>query len=448
MAEPSSARKAGPTKHGKNAFLFIIVTVAIDMMGFGVIMPSMPSLLSGLTGLPIADVTPWGGYITTVFAVMNFFASPILGNLSDRFGRRPVLLVSLGTLCIDFLIMGFAQTIWVLFIGRILSGASAATQSTASAYIADVTEPKERAQAFGMLGAAFGLGFILGPALGGFLGEQLGPRAPFFASAGLCAVNFLYGLFVLPESLAPENRRKFDWKRANAIGAFRHFAKLPHLAWFMAAVGLYQFAHWVYPATFNYYAPVRYGWGQDMIGLALAGVGVGSAVVQGLLVGRFIKWFGATRTALIGFILSIIAFILYAGAVRGWMAFAIMPVTALGGVLGPAMNQIMSARVARNAQGEMQGAMASVQALTNMTSPLVMTQTFFYFTHSEAPVHFAGASFVLAAVVASLSLIPLVIGLRTVPKVAETGGPPPDPAPDAEAESAGVTAEGAAVVAP
>ena len=426
MAEPSKA-VSGPTRHGKNAFMFIIVTVAIDMMGFGVIMPSMPSLLSGLTGLPVADVTPWGGYITTVFAVMNFFASPILGSLSDRFGRRPVLLASLGTLCLDFLIMGFAQTIWVLFIGRLLSGASAATQSTASAYIADVTEPQERAQAYGMLGAAFGLGFILGPALGGFLGEHLGPRAPFFASAALCAINFLYGLFVLPESLAPENRRKFDWKRANAIGAFKHFSKLPHLAWFMVALGLYQFAHWVYPSTFNYYGAVRYGWGQDMIGLALAGVGVGSAIVQGLLVGRMIKRFGATRTVIFGFTVSILAFIGYAFAFKGWMMLAILPFASLGGVLGPAMNQIMSARVARNAQGEMQGAMASVQALTNMASPLVMTQTFFYFTHSEAPVHFAGASFVLAAIIATLSLIPLIIGLRTAPKVAETGGPPPDP---------------------
>lgn len=443
MAEPSKTAASGPTKHGKNAFMFIIVTVAIDMMGFGVVMPSMPVLLSDLTGLPIADVTPWGGYITTVFAVMNFFAAPILGNLSDRFGRRPVLLVSLGMLCIDFLIMGFAQTIWVLFIGRVLSGASAATQSTASAYIADVTEPQERAKAFGMLGAAFGFGFILGPAIGGFLGEYLGPRAPFFASAALCAVNFLYGLFVLPETLTPENRRKFDWKRANAIGAFRHFSKLPHLAWFIAALGLYQFAHWVYPATFNYYAPVRYGWGQDMIGLALAGVGVGSALVQGLLVGRFIKRFGATRTVLFGFIVSILAFILYACAVRGWMVFAFLPVTALGGVLSPAMNQIMSARVARNAQGELQGAIASVQALTAMTSPLTMTQVFFHFTRSGAPVHFAGASFVLAAIIATLSLIPLAIGLRTVPKVSETGGP----APDAEAKPAEETEAGAAAVA-
>ena len=427
MAQPSPSMSAGPTRHGKNAFMFIIVTVFIDMMGFAVIMPSMPTLLSGLTGLPVADVTPWGGYITTVFAIVNFFASPILGNLSDRFGRRPVLLLSLGSLCLDFLIMGFSQTIWVLFLGRLLSGASAATQSTASAYIADVTEPQDRASAYGMLGAAFGLGFILGPAIGGFLGQHLGPRAPFFASAALCAINFCYGLFVLPESLAPENRRKFDWKRANAVGAFRHFSKLPHLAWFMLALGLYQFAHWVYPSTFNYYGAVRYGWGQDMLGLTLAGVGVGSAIVQGLLVGRIIKRFGPTRTVIFGFVVSILAFVGYALSYQGWMMLAILPFAALGGVLGPAMNQIMSARVARNAQGEMQGAMASVQALTNMTSPLVMTQTFYYFTHSEAPVHFAGASFALAAIVATLSLIPLIIGLRTVPKVAETGGPPPTP---------------------
>ena len=423
-------QSAGAGRHGKNAFFFIIVTVFIDMLGFGVIIPSMPSLLSDLTGLSVADVTPWGGYISTVYAVTNFIAQPILGNLSDRFGRRPVLLASMATLGIDFLIMGLAHSIWLLFLGRFLSGLSGATQSTASAYIADVTEPEQRGQAFGMLGVTFGLGFILGPVIGGFLGD-IDPRAPFFASAALAGINFLYGSFVLPESLDKENRRAFDWKRANAWGAFQHFSKLPHLAWFILAMGLFYFAHWVYPSTFNYFGAVRYGWDSKMIGLALGAVGIGQAIVSGTLVGRFIKWFGATGTALIGFVVSMIAFVAYAGAVQGWMVFAIVPFAALGGVLGPAMNQIMTARVARNAQGELQGALASVQALTNMTSPLVMTQIFFYFTHAEAPVHFAGASFTLAAIVCALSLVPFVIGLRTVPKVAETGGPAPsDPEPE------------------
>jgi DHA1 family tetracycline resistance protein-like MFS transporter len=423
MSQPAAdAAGQAPRKHGRNAFFFIIVTVFIDMVAFAVIMPSMPSLLMDLTGLAKEDVAPWGGYITTVYAVVNFLAQPILGNLSDRFGRRPILLASMGTLGIDFVIMGAAHSIWLLFIGRFLSGLSGATHSTAAAYIADTTEPEQRGQAFGMLGAAFGLGFILGPAIGGFLG-QFDPRWPFFASGGLAVINFCYGLFVLPESLDKAHRRAFDWKRANAFGAFRHFAKLPHLAWFMAALCLYNFAHWVYPSTFNYFGAVRYGWDPGMLGLSLTAVGLGSALVQGLLVGRSIKRFGATQVAVFGFVTAIIAFSAYSFASQGWMVFAIIPFSAMAGVLAPALNQIMSARVAANAQGELQGAIASVQAIANVFSPLVMTQTFNYFTHP--PFHFAGAAFLLAAIMATLSLIPLSKGLRSTPKLEGTGGPPP-----------------------
>lgn len=426
MADAASANasSAPARRGGRNAFFFILVTVFIDMMAFAVIMPSMPDLMSELTGLPKADVAPWGGYITTVYAVMNFIFQPILGGLSDRFGRRPVLLISMGTLAIDFLIMGFAHSIWLLFLGRFLSGLSGATHSTAAAYIADTTEPHERGRAYGMLGAAFGLGFILGPAIGGALG-QIDPRAPFFAAAGLAAINFIYGLFVLPESLAKEDRRRFDWKRANALGAFRHFSKLPHIAWFILAVGLFNFAHWVYPATFNYYGAVRYGWDAGMIGLSLGAVGVGSAIVSAGLVGPTIKRHGATRTVIFGFLVSIVAFFAYAVASEGWMVFVIIPFAALGGLLSPALNQIMTSRVARNAQGELQGAIASVQALSNMFSPIVMTQTLFYFTHSDAPVIFPGAAFVLAGLVTIISMIPLIIGLRTAPKVDPDASPPP-----------------------
>ena len=259
-AANASTPSNGARRLGGNAFLFIIVTVFIDMMAFAVVMPSMPYLMAELINgesalaaarvlasdgdkLPLeamlSEAAPWGGYITMVYAVMNFLSAPILGGLSDRFGRRSVLLLSIGTLAIDFLIMGLAHTIWLLFLGRVLSGISGATHSTAAAYIADVTEPQQRAQAFGMLGAAFGLGFILGPAIGGFLG-QFDPRYPFFASAALALVNFCYGLFVLPESLDREHRRRFDWKRANAFGTFAHLAKVPYLAWFMLALGLFQ----------------------------------------------------------------------------------------------------------------------------------------------------------------------------------------------------------------
>jgi DHA1 family tetracycline resistance protein-like MFS transporter len=459
MALAPTTASPAPGKHGKNAFFFVIVTVFIDMMAFAVIMPSMPYLVAELLygkdavmaaeaaralgdAAPlqqmVADATPWGGYITMVYAIVNFLAQPVLGNLSDRFGRRPILLVSLGMLAVDFVIMGMAHAIWLLFLGRILSGVSAATHSTAAAYIADVTEPQQRGKAFGMLGAAFGLGFILGPALGGFLGE-FDPRFPFFGAAALAALNFCYGLFVLPESLDKEHRRRFDWKRANALGAFAHLSKVPYLAWFMVAMGLFNFAHWVYPATYNYYAAVNFNWDPGMIGASLAAVGVGSAIVQGALVGPVIKKFGATRAVIFGFLVCVAAFAAYAVIRDGWLMFVIIPIASLSGVLGPALNQIMTARAPKNAQGELQGAIASVQALANVFAPLAMTQVFFYFTHSGAPFYFPGAAFALASVMCAISMLPLLRGLKIAPKIeaqpadppGESVPPPSEAAPDA-----------------
>lgn len=457
-ASPSSSRSS---RLGKNAFFFIIVTVFIDMMAFAVIMPSMPYLMAELLNgkdalldakalaaagnkLPLeamlSNAAPWGGYITTVYAIMNFLSSPILGGLSDRFGRRPVLLLSIGTLAIDFIIMGFAHAVWLLFLGRVLSGISGATHSTAAAYIADVTEPKERGRAFGMLGAAFGLGFILGPAIGGFLG-QFDPRYPFFASAGLAFINFCYGMFVLPESLGHEHRRRFDWKRANAFGTFKHLLHVPYLAWFVLALGLFNFAHWVYPATFNYFAGVRYGWNEGMIGIALVAVGIGSAVVQGGLTGLVIAKFGPTRTAVFGFVICAITFAAYAAATQWWMVFIIIPFGALAGVLGPSMNQIMSARTPKNAQGELQGAIASVQSLANMFAPLALTQTFHYFTSPAAPFFFPGAAFALSAVICAVSLLPLMRGFAKAPRIEVQ---PPDPPGEDVEETPAASPEGAA----
>jgi DHA1 family tetracycline resistance protein-like MFS transporter len=461
-AAPPSTLTAGTRKLGKNAFFFIIVTVFIDMMAFAVIMPSMPELMAELlygkdalleakslavagTKLPLeamlSNAAPWGGYITMVYAIMNFLSAPILGGLSDRFGRRPILLISIGTLAIDFVIMGFAHAIWLLFLGRVLSGISGATHSTAGAYIADVTEPHQRAQAYGMLGAAFGLGFILGPAIGGFLG-QFDARFPFFASAGLAFINFCYGFFVLPESLGHEHRRKFDWRRANAFGTFAHLAKVPYLAWFMLALGLFNFGHWVYPATFSYFGAVRYGWDPAMLGWSLAAVGVGSAIVQGVLVGPVIKQFGPTRTTVFGFLICTVTFAAYAAATQGWMVFLIIPFGALAGVIGPSINQIMSVRTPKNAQGELQGAIASVQSLANVFAPLVMTQTFHYFTAPGAPVFFPGAAFTLASIVCAISLLPLMRGLSTAPKLEQQPLDPPgeDLPPETDAQPA----EGAA----
>ncbi len=411
-ADFMSQNPAKPARrHGKNAFLFVIVTVALDMMGFGLIMPVLPTLMEEVTNLSVEDAVSWGGVLTATFALMNFLATPTLGNLSDRYGRRPVLLISIGTLAIDFLIMGFANTIWVLLIGRALSGISSATFSTANAYIADVTTKEERGRAFGMIGAAFGIGFVIGPALGAAF-SMIGPRAPFFAAAGLAAINFLYGFFVLPESLSRENRRPFDWRRANPFGAFQHFRKLPKVVWFILACGVFSIAHSVYPSTWNFHGKIRYDWADWEIGLSLTLVGVGSAMVQGLLVGPLIRRLGPFRTALIGLSVNVAAMTAFALANQPWMAYAIIPLSALGGVGGPAMNTMMSNLTPGNAQGELHGATASIQALALVFSPLLMTQTLHHFSRDGAPVHFPGAAFLLAAVITACAVVPFLIGMR------------------------------------
>ncbi|RIJ26773.1 TCR/Tet family MFS transporter [Henriciella mobilis] len=398
-------------KHGKNAFLFVIVCVAMDMIGFGIIIPVMPSLLEELTGNPAEETIVIGGYLMATYGLLNFAAMPTIGNLSDRFGRRPVLLVSIATLGMDFIIMGLADSVWLLFVGRALTGISSATFSTANAYIADVTEPEERGKAFGMIGAAFGIGFIVGPALGGFLGS-IDTRLPFFGAAALSLINFLYGYFVLPESLAREDRRPFRIARANPFGAVKHFSKIPKVAWFIVTFGIFQFAHSVFPSTWNFYADIRYDWSEAQIGLSLAAVGIGSAVTQVVLIGPAINTFGPLRTALGGILITIFALALFAFAVNGWMIYAIFPLSALGGVFGPSLNQIMSGLTPRNAQGELQGATASLNAFSIILAPLLMTQTLHAFSAPGAPVYFPGAAFLLASILTAVALVPFMLGVR------------------------------------
>ncbi|MEO1407518.1 MAG: MFS transporter, partial [Pseudomonadota bacterium] len=325
-------------KPGKNAFLFVIVTVMLDMMGFGLIVPVIPALLTELSGLSAEEAVVWGGALTATYALMNFLAGPAMGNLSDRFGRRPVLLASIGTLAIDFLIMGFANTLAILFVGRALAGISSATFSTANAYIADVTTPEERGRAFGFTGAAFGLGFIIGPAAGGIIAEAFGTRAPFFAAAALAGINFLYGVFVLPESLKPENRRAFEWRRANPIGAFRHFAKVPQVSWFLAVLGLFALANSVYPSTWNFHAVIRYNWSEGEIGASLALVGLGAAIMQAGVLGWIIKKIGLPKTIAVGLAFNTVAMVGFAFAGAPWIAYVFIPISSVGGILGPSIN--------------------------------------------------------------------------------------------------------------
>jgi MFS transporter, DHA1 family, tetracycline resistance protein len=400
-----------PRKGGRNAFFFVIVCVTLDMLGFGLIIPVIPELIKELTGLEGEQAVVWGGLLTMTFALTNFLAMPTLGGLSDRFGRRPVLLASIATLGIDFLIMGFAHSIWLLFLGRALSGLSSATFSTANAYIADTTDPDARGKAFGMLGAAFGIGFILGPALGGLLG-MIDTRAPFFAAAGFAFANFLYGIFVLPESLQHAQRRSFSLGRSNPFGALRHFSRLPKVVWFIVAGGVFALAHSVYPSTWNFHGEIRYGWGSGEIGLSLALVGIGAAIVQAVLMGPVIKRFGPVRTAVFGYVVNVIALTAFAFAFSPWLVYLIIPLSAFGGVANPAVSTITSNLTPRDSQGELHGAVASLNALAIIISPILMTQTLHHFSAVDAPVHFPGAAFLLAAMLTALALVPLAWGIR------------------------------------
>lgn len=408
MTEAASQKK----KPGKNAFLFVVVAVIMNMLSFGIIMPVMPALLEDITGLGAAQTVAYGGWLSMTFAISNFFAMPLLGGLSDRYGRRPVLLASIAMLGIDLLIMGLAPTLAVLFVGRFLGGMFSATYSVANAYIADVTEPEDRGRAFGIMGAAFGIGFILGPVFGGLLGEY-NPRLPFFVAAAIAGLNFLYGWFILPESLREEDRRDFDLKRANPFGAMVHFAKVPRVAWFIIAIGLYQIAHAVYPSTWNFHGEIRYDWSELEIGLSLAFVGIGSALGQGLLTGYLIKRMGAMKAAVFGFSSNGIALFLFALAGAPWMAYAIIAVSSFGGVAMPAINTVTSTLTPRNAQGELQGAQASMMAFTLIFSPVLMTQTLQYFANlpEDHMFHTGGAAFFLAGIITAFSLVPLVIGI-------------------------------------
>ena len=398
---------------GRRAAAFVVVTVLIDAMGIGVIMPVMPDLIRELTDLPLGAAALWGGYLSFVYALMQFAFGPTLGNLSDRFGRRPVLLLSLFALAVDYLIMGFAPTLWLLFAGRALAGVAGATYSTANAYMADVSPPDRRAQNFGLIGAGFGVGFVAGPLIGGLAGE-VGTRAPFFVAAALAMTNFAYGALVLPETLAPENRRRFDWRRANPLGAARQMAGMPMVAWFFVAMFLFNLAHFAYPAVWSFYTKEAFAWSNAQIGLSIAIVGISFAVAQGWLIRLILPRLGEVGTAFWGFIVSIAGLVLFGLATEGWMVYAIIPFTGLGALITPAMTALMSRRVPADAQGELQGALSGVLGVTLIISPVLMTQTFGYFTSAGAPVYLPGAPFLVAAALMALALVPFSMGVQRI----------------------------------
>jgi DHA1 family tetracycline resistance protein-like MFS transporter len=395
------------------ALTFIFITVLLDSIGFGVILPVMPQLVMDVTGKSLSEAAVYGGWLLFLYALMQFFFAPVMGNLSDRFGRRPVLLCSLLAFGLNYLLMGWAPTLGWLVLGRIIAGCASSTYAIANAYIADVFAPEERAKNFALMGAAFGGGFILGPVLGGFLGE-LGPRVPFYATAGLALTNAAFGFLVLPETLARENQRKFDWRRANPLGALAHLREHPLVAGLVLAYFFFLLGHHSLPAVWSYFAIARFDWSQSQIGYSLGFVGVMMMIAQAFLIRWVIDRHGPVVTAYLGLTCATLAFLGYAFAAHAWMIYLFLFIGAGQGFLGPAVQGLMSARMPANAQGELQGSLGSVASLAAIISPLLMTNLFGYFTSPAAPVYFPGASFLLAALLTVVSLLLFVPYLRVV----------------------------------
>ena len=404
----------------KHAMAFILVTVLLDSIGFGIILPVLPGLIMDVTGEPLANAARYGGWLLFVYAVTQFFSAPVLGNLSDRFGRRPVLLLSLLAMGCDYLLMGWAPTLGWLFLGRLIAGISASTYGIANAFIADTFAPEDRARNFALLGAAFGVGFIVGPVIGGLLGE-FGPRASFYAAAGLAFTNVVYGFLVLPESLKKENRRAFDWNRANPLGTFNQLWRYPVVLGLVFAYFFYMMGHHSLPSVWSYFAIEKFDWSSRDIGISLGAVGVCMIVVQAWLIRYVLDRFGTGRTAYIGLVATILSFVGYALVPYGWMIYGIIVLGAAQGFVAPSVQALMSGRIPPDAQGELQGALASVSSLVSILSPPFMTQTFAYFSAGGAPLYFPGAPFIAAALFTLLGLIAFMRALVGVAKPEVSG---------------------------
>lgn len=389
-------------------FLFVLGTVMIDAMGIGLVLPIMPQLIVEVQGGTLANAAIWGGVLSTAFAAMQFLFGPVLGNLSDAYGRRTVLLVSLFVMALDYVVMAVAGSIWLLLAGRVIGGITAATHSTAAAFMADVSKPHEKAANFGLLGAAFGVGFVLGPLMGGLLSE-FGTRAPFWAAAGLSALGFLGGLLVMPETVTDENRRPFHWRRANPAGSLRAIAALPGIRPLLWVYFLYSISIYVYPAIWSYFTLERFGWSPQMVGLSLAIYGIGMAAAQGGLIRPATRHLGERTTIICGMGFEIFSFALLAFLTNGLIALMLIPITALGAVVTPALQAMMSRATPDSQQGELQGVLTALHALSMIISPLVMTSVFAEFISANALFYLPGAPFLLALV---LMFVGLALFLR------------------------------------
>jgi DHA1 family tetracycline resistance protein-like MFS transporter len=405
MIDPKSARRG---------LSLVFLILFLDIMGIAIIVPVLPAYLEELTGDTISQAAVDGGWLLLVYSGMQFLFAPLIGNLSDRFGRRPVLLASVLTFALDNLICALATTYWMLFVGRVLAGISGASFSTAAAYIADVSDDTNRAKNFGLIGIAFGTGFALGPVLGGLLGE-FGPRIPFYGAAALSFVNFVLAWFLLPETLESHNRRRFELKRANPLGAIRQMRNYPGIGWVLLVFFLFWQAHAVYPAVWSFVGAYRYGWSEGQIGLSLGVFGICGALVMGFVLPKIIPRLGEWKTGAVGLIFTGLGLAGYALAVQGWMIYAVIIVTCLEALADPPLRSIASAKVPPSAQGELQGALSSISSFTTILGPLMFAQIFSIFTAPQAPVTFAGAPYILGAVFVVLAIAVYILKVQPAP---------------------------------
>lgn len=387
----------------KAAVGFIFITLLIDIMGWGLIIPVMPVLISELKGIPVNEASPYGAWLVAAYAITQFIFGPIMGNLSDKYGRRPVLLFSLFGFAIDYLFLALAPTYALLFIGRIISGITGASITTASAYIADISTNETRAKNFGMIGAAFGIGFIAGPALGGLLSDW-GSRAPFYAAAVLCLLNAIYGYFVLPESLSLEHRRQFHWKKINPFGGIQFLRRHPAITNLAFCYFLLYLGAQSVMANWSYFTMYQFGWGEKLVGLSLGAVGLVVGFVQAGLTPFVNPRLGNEKSIYLGLSMYIIGLILFGIATETWMMFVFIIPYCMGGLAGPALQATLTAHIAPNEQGALQGSLSSLMSLTTIFGPIIMNNLFEYFTTDSAPFHFAGMPFMLGAVLILVSL--------------------------------------------
>lgn len=389
----------------KAAVGFIFLTLVIDIVGLGIIIPVIPQLIEGLLHThDLSKASLYGGWMTFLYATMQFLFAPLIGSLSDKYGRRPVLLISLFGFGLDYLFLAFAPSILWLFVGRTISGITGASVTTASAYMADISDDSNRAQNFGMIGAAFGIGFIIGPMLGGFLGE-IGPRLPFIVAACLALLNVVYGYFVLPESLPVENRRAFDWKRSNPLGSLVHLKKYPAVSGLIFSLIFIYLASHAVQSNWSFANMEKFKWSPKMIGLSLGMVGLLVGLVQGVLIRYINPKLGNEKSVYFGIALYALGLLLFAFASSSWMMFVFLIPYCLGGISGPALQSLISVHVPKNEQGELQGSLTSIMSVTSIAGPLIMTSLFAYFTKPSNPIYFPGASFLLGAVFMLISAV-------------------------------------------